>query len=75
MQFACRAIHLALKRSIDGALLLHTVLAGKAGVDHFGCEMGTVVALHSDFGVGKAFAQQGLDLVGGDGHGGVLWSG
>jgi len=63
------------KRCIYSALLLHAILATKAFIDHFCGKVLPVVALHGDFGVGKAFAPQGLDLVGGDGQGGVLWSG
>ena len=45
VQFAVRAVHLALQRGVDGALLLDAVLAAEAFVDHLGREMGAVVAL------------------------------
>ena len=60
MQFTLCAVHLALQRGIDGALLLHAVHAFEAGVDHFGRKMRAIIALHSDAGVGKARRGSGL---------------
>src|SRR6056297_1513556 len=71
VQFTMRAVHLALERGIDGALLLHAVHALERGVNHFGgivvpvaCQIGD-----GDLGVGKSGADQVLDFLGLHWHG------
>ena len=51
MELSVRAVHLALERGIDGALLLDAVEAAKAFVDDFGGEMLAVVTIDADGGL------------------------
>ena len=71
MQLALRAVHLALERGVDGALLLDAVQAAEALVHDLG---GVVVAVAGEVGdgdarVGEGFADQILDLLRLHGHG------
>ena len=61
MQFAVVAVHFAFEGRIDRALLLNSVLAAKAFIDHLGREMRAIVTLHGDLSVWKTFADQVLD--------------
>jgi len=53
-------------------LLLHAVHAAEAFINHHRRKMGTVIALHLNLGIGESGADQVLELLGVDGHGGLL---
>src|SRR6056297_735747 len=68
MDRASGAVHLALERGIDEALLLHAVQPAKALVDDLGGEMHAVIALDGDAGVGQCRADERFEIGSEKGH-------
>lgn len=64
MQLTRRAVHLALQRGINQALLLHAVQTFERSIHNFRGKMRAIIALHGDHRLRESFPQKIFDILG-----------